>query len=108
MESPLEITIIIEHGEKIIIFKECHNGLYYHVVGSDNSTKYNNTVNNYTIVQTIKGKKSYFIKEYIKEAGRVKWFQKVIGWPRNTTLKSIIKNQLIRNIDINIYYMNKE
>ena len=42
--------------EKIIVFKDCCDGIYYHEFGSDNSTKSKYTINNYTMVQTGKEK----------------------------------------------------
>ena len=56
IDLPKEGAIIVERGEKIIKFKECRDGIYYHAVGSDNPNKSKNTVNNYTMVQTDKGK----------------------------------------------------
>ena len=58
------------------------------------------------MVQTLKVNKSHFTKEDIKVADILRWVQKVIGWPINITFKYIIKNQLTRNSDINIYEIN--
>ena len=93
---------------KFINFKECRDGHYYHEFVPDNSNKSKNTVNDCTTVQTGKGKKSYFTKEEIKNEDRARRVKKVIGWPSNTTLKSITKEQLICNSDINIYDINRE
>lgn len=60
------------------------------------------------MAKTVKGIKSYFTKEEIKNEDRERRTQKFIGWPSNTTFKPIIKNQLICNSDINIYDINRE
>ena len=93
--SSKEMAITVDNGDKIDKFKECRGGLYYHAVISDNSTKSNNTVNYYIMVQTVKVKKAYPTREDIEKVDRERRVQKVIVWPRNSTFKSIIKKQLI-------------
>ena len=53
MDSYKERAIVVEHGDKTIKFKALCDGIYYHDVGSDNSTISKNTVNDYTMVQTV-------------------------------------------------------
>ena len=108
MESIKEISIIVDHGEKTINFKGCHDGIYYNAVGSYNPNEFKDTVDDYTMAKTVKGIKSYFTKEEIKNEDRERRTQKFIGWPSNTTFKPIIKNQLICNSDINIDEINRE
>ena len=57
VDSSKEIYIIVDNG-KIVKFKECCYGINYHAVGSYHYAESKNTVNNYTMVQTDKGKKS--------------------------------------------------
>ena len=78
------------------------NGLYYHEVGPDNSNKSNNTVNDYIMVKTVKGNKSYFTTEEIKGEDGARRVQQVIGCTRNTTLKHIIKKNSYSTV-ISIY-----
>ena len=108
MESPLEITIIIEHGEKIIIFKECHNGLYYHVVGSDNSTDTIKQLTTTICCKLSKATNHTFAKKILKSKSDIaRQDQQGIGWTSNTKFKYIIKKKLICNIDINLYGIDR-
>ena len=59
------------------------------------------------MVQIVKGDKLNFIREDIKGADRARLVKQVVVCPINTTFTYMIKKQLIRNSDINIYNINR-
>ena len=59
------------------------------------------------MVQIVKGDKLNFIREDIKGADRARRVKQVVVCPINTTFTYMIKKQLIRNSDINIYGINR-
>ena len=104
MDTERERAIVLHFDGSDFKFKECHDGLYFLDTSITSNLNHNNAITNYLscLLQTVQQNKSVFTKNEISNADKARKIQEIIGWPSDTTFKSIIANNQLNNCPITV------
>ena len=81
--------------------------IFYDIERKDDETEKsykinNNTIINFTCLQTVKENKNFLTKEKIARASKARRYQSILCWPFTTSYINIVDNNMITNGDINL------
>ena len=113
MDTSVEkaITVFMSNGNSLK-FEECSDGLYYYDTSIDNST--NSTVNVYPefnsynlFNNSVSNNKKSYSKIEIKRAIQARKMHHQLGWPSAQQFKHYVKNNMLKNCDIDVDDINR-
>ena len=98
------ITLFLKNRQTFV-FQQFQNGLYF--FDSNDVTKTNKPLQNYSLLQTVTEQKSYFTPQEIKGADNSRKYQEYLYYPSTTTFKNYVTSNLLNNCEVTADDVNR-